>query len=265
MDVLTSTLGFRPGKVIAVHLSYSSRAAQRGRTPAYPSYFLKTSSSLVGSGEVARPEGTELLGFEGEIAIVMGKDAKDVSAEEGWSYVGWVTAANDLGLHDMRYADKGSNVRSKGGDGYTPLGPNLIEADKLAESQIAVRTYLDGKLVQDDTSAGMLFTFGEMIADLSRFMTLERGDVILTGTPAGASVAKPGQRIEVEYYKADSDDNDSDSNLLVRVAGRDAAVAIVPAGSVIVVTWLIAGPVLFWLRRKETQRMGAQRMEVQDA
>ena len=74
-----------------------------------------------------------------------------------------------------------------------------------------------------------------------------------------------GQRIEVEYYKADSDDNDSDSDLLVRVAGRDATVAIVPAGSVIVVTWLIALPALFWLRRKETQRMGAKRMEVQDA
>ncbi len=200
MDVLTQQLGFRPGKVIAVHLSYRSRAEQRGRTPAHPSYFLKTSSSLVGSGEVTRPEGTELLGFEGEIAIVIGTDARNVSPEDAWSHVGWVSAANDLGLHDLRYADKGSNVRSKGGDGYTPLGPELLDASDLDPNAIGVRTWLDGELVQDDSSAGMLFSFGEMIADLSRFMTLERGDVILTGTPAGASVAQPGQRIEVEVF-----------------------------------------------------------------
>ncbi|OKL53909.1 hypothetical protein BSZ39_06850 [Bowdeniella nasicola] len=200
MDVLTSTLGFTPGKVIAVHLSYRSRAAQRGRTPAHPSYFLKTSSSLCPSGEIARPAGTELLGFEGEIAIVISDDARNVSIEQAWSHVGWVTASNDLGLHDLRYADKGSNVRSKGGDGYTPIGETLLDARDLSPDAIGVRTWLDGDLVQDDSSAGMLFSFAEMIADLSRFMTLKRGDVILTGTPAGASVAQPGQRIEVEVF-----------------------------------------------------------------
>lgn len=200
MNDIDTILGQRPGKIIAVHLSYASRAAQRGRTPAFPSYFLKTSSSLTGSGEVARPAGTELLGFEGEIALIIGKAVKDVSPQEGWSHVGWVTAANDLGLHDLRYADKGSNVRSKSGDGYTPIGPHLMEASRLDEAAIGVRTRLDGEVVQDDTSAGMLFSFGEMIADLSRFMTLEEGDIILTGTPAGASVATPGQRIEVEVF-----------------------------------------------------------------
>ncbi len=200
MNDLTTTLGHRPGKIIAVHLSYASRAAQRGRTPAHASYFLKASSSLSGSGTIRRPEGTELLGFEGEIALIIGKEARNVSPAEGWSHVGWVTASNDLGLHDLRYADKGSNVRSKSGDGYTPIGPQLIEADKLDESAIGVRTHLDGELVQDDTSAGMLFSFGDMIADLSRFMTLEFGDVILTGTPAGATVALPGQKIEVEVF-----------------------------------------------------------------
>ncbi len=200
MNDLETTVGHRPGKIIAVHLSYSSRAAQRGRTPAFASYFLKASSSLTGSGQIARPAGTELLGFEGEIALVIGETAKNVSPAEGWSHVGWVTASNDLGLHDLRYADKGSNVRSKSGDGYTPIGPHLIKASTLDEAAIGVRTRLDGQLVQDDTSGGMLFSFGEMIADLSRFMTLERGDVVLTGTPAGASVAVPGQRIEVEVF-----------------------------------------------------------------
>ncbi|MDO5676426.1 MAG: fumarylacetoacetate hydrolase family protein [Propionibacteriaceae bacterium] len=198
MDVLTETLGHRPGKVIAVHLSYRSRAEQRGRVPAHASYFMKASSSLTGSGTVVRPAGTELLGFEGEVAAVIGKEARNITPSEGWAHVGWVTASNDLGLHDLRAADRGSNVRSKSGDGYTAVGPQLIDARSIEESGLRVRTWLDGELVQDDTTAGMLFTIGEIVADLSRVMTLEVGDVILTGTPAGASVALPGQVVEVE-------------------------------------------------------------------
>ncbi|MGC0273245.1 fumarylacetoacetate hydrolase family protein [Pseudactinotalea sp. Z1739] len=205
-DPITAVLGHRPGKVIAVHLSYASRAAQRGRTPAHPSYFLKTTSSLTGSGQVIRPAGTELLGFEGEIALVIGADARDVPPERAWGHVGWVTAANDLGLHDLRYADKGSNVRSKGGDGYTPIGPRLLDATGLDPARLAIRTWLDDELVQDDSTAGLLFPFALMIADLSRVMTLHRGDVILTGTPAGASVAGPGQHIAVEVSCPDDPD-----------------------------------------------------------
>ncbi|HHT12383.1 MAG TPA: fumarylacetoacetate hydrolase family protein [Propionibacterium sp.] len=198
MDVLSEKLGHRPGKVIAVHLSYRSRAEQRGRVPAHASYFMKASSSLTGSGEVMRPAGTELLGFEGEVAAIIGTEARNITPAEGWTHVGWVTASNDLGLHDLRAADRGSNVRSKSGDGYTAIGPSLIDARSIDEDALRVRTWLDGEVVQDDTTAGMLFTIGEIVADLSRVMTLEVGDVILTGTPAGASVAQPGQVIEVE-------------------------------------------------------------------
>ncbi len=197
-DAVTRALGRRPGKVVAVHLNYPSRAAQRGRTPAAASYFLKPSSSLSGSGVVEKPRGTELLAFEGEIALVVGARARHVRPEDGWSHVGWVTGANDLGLHDLRTADRGSNVRSKGGDGYTPLGPELLPAAELDPAGLRVRTWLDGELVQDDTSDTLLFDFGHLVADLSRMITLEQGDVILTGTPAGASVAKVGQVIEVE-------------------------------------------------------------------
>lgn len=203
MDIITQTLGKRPGKIFAVHLSYKSRADQRGRTPKYPSYFFKAPSSLTGSDVVVRPEGTELLGFEGEVAAVIGKEARNVSVEDAWSHVGWITASNDLGLHDMRYADKGSNVRSKSGDGYTPVGPTLLDASELSEDRIGVRTWLDGQLVSDDSTAGMLFSISTMVADLSRLLTLEEGDVILTGVPAGASVAEPGQVIEVEVFDLD--------------------------------------------------------------
>ncbi|MGW9631977.1 fumarylacetoacetate hydrolase family protein [Agromyces sp. NPDC055520] len=194
------TSGFAtPGKIIAVHLNYPSRAAQRGRTPAQPSYFLKPASSLAPTGgTLERPAGTELLAFEGEIAIVIGEPARRVSPADGWSHVASVTAANDFGLYDLRAADKGSNVRSKGGDGFTPLGPVAIPAAGIGEGDWRVRTWVNGRLVQEDTSDTLLFPFGRLIADLSQLMTLETGDVILTGTPAGSSVVLPGDVVEVE-------------------------------------------------------------------
>lgn len=188
-----------PGKIIAVHLNYPSRIAQRGRTPAFPSYFFKPASSLAPTGgTIERPAGTELLAFEGEIALVIGKTARWVSPEAGWDYVSQVTAANDFGLYDLRAADKGSNVRNKGGDGFTPIGPAAIPTEGIGQDAWRVRTWVNGSLVQDDTSDTLKFPFGQLVADLSQHMTLEPGDVILTGTPAGSSVVLPGDVVEVE-------------------------------------------------------------------
>lgn len=192
-------LGRLPSKVIAVHLNYPSRAAERGRVPADPSYFMKPPSSLAGTGEpIVRPRGCELLGFEGEIALVVGARARRVRPQDGWSHVQWVTAANDAGVYDLRYADRGSNLRSKGADGFTPLGPRLLDARRLDPAALRLRTWVNGELTQDDTTDALLFPFGELVADLSRLVTLEPGDVILTGTPAGASVVGPGDVVEVE-------------------------------------------------------------------
>lgn len=189
----------RPGKIIAVHINYPSRAAQRGRVPSFPSYFLKPATSVAASGDVVeRPAGTELLAFEGEIALIIGHSIRRLSAEEGWSAVSGITAANDLGVYDLRLADKGSNLRSKGGDGFTPLGPAIIPAADIDPAALRVRTWLNGVLVQDDTTESLLFPFGQLVADLSQLITLEPGDVILTGTPAGASVVVPGDVVEVE-------------------------------------------------------------------
>ena len=191
-------------KVIAVHINYPSRAAQRGRTPAQPSYFLKPSSSLSLSGTaVERPAGCELLGYEGEIALIIGKAARRVGIEDAWSHVAAVTASNDLGVYDLRYADKGSNLRSKGGDGFTPVGPALLPADAVDPAKLRIRTWHNGELVQDDTTEDLLFPFARLVADLSQLLTLEEGDIILTGTPAGASVAVPGDVLEVEVSTAD--------------------------------------------------------------
>lgn len=136
--------------------------------------------------------------FEGEVALIVGERARGVAPEDGWSYVRWVTAANDVGLLDLRYADRGSNLRSKGADGFTPLGPSLLDARELDPEALHLQTWLNGTLVQDAVSSDMLFSCGYIIADLSRLMTLEPGDVILTGTPAGAGRLLPGDVVEVE-------------------------------------------------------------------
>ncbi|WP_342024889.1 fumarylacetoacetate hydrolase family protein [Arthrobacter citreus] len=204
-DATTDTLK-QAGKVIAVHINYPSRAAERGRIPEQPSYFLKPSSSLaLTGGSVERPAGCELLGFEGEIALVIGKTARRVSIEDAWSYVGGVTASNDLGVYDLRWADKGSNLRSKGGDGFTPVGPAILNAADVDPAGLRVRTWVNGNLAQDDTTADLLFPFAQLVADLSQLLTLEPGDIILTGTPAGASVAVPGDRLEVEVDVPDTE------------------------------------------------------------
>ncbi|WP_413797131.1 fumarylacetoacetate hydrolase family protein [Streptomyces iranensis] len=192
-------LGNPPTKIVAVHLNYPSRARERGRVPSQPSYFLKPPSSLAGTKEaIARPAGCELLGFEGEIALVIGSRARGVAPEDGWSHVRWVTAANDAGVYDLRYADRGSNLRSKGADGFTPVGPRLLDARRIDPAGLRLRTWVNHELVQDDTTDTLLFPFGQLVADLSRLVTLEPGDVILTGTPAGASVVRPGDLVEVE-------------------------------------------------------------------
>ncbi|MGJ4842884.1 fumarylacetoacetate hydrolase family protein [Leifsonia sp. Le1] len=207
-----------PGKIIAVHLNYRSRAAQRGRTPATPSYFLKPASSIAASGsELERPAGTELLAFEGEIALIIGRPTRRVSPEDGWAAVSGVTAANDFGVYDLRAADKGSNVRSKGGDGFTPIGPRIIPADAVSPDALRVRTWLNGELVQEGTTDDLLFPFGQLVADLSQLLTLEPGDIILTGTPAGSSVTQPGDLVEVEVDAPTAPDAPSTGRLATRI------------------------------------------------
>ncbi|MFT4258149.1 MAG: fumarylacetoacetate hydrolase family protein [Microbacterium sp.] len=208
----------RPGKIIAIHISYASRADQRGRRPAAPSYFFKPASSVgVTRGTVERPAGTELLAFEGEIALIIGTAARRVALSDAWSHVGWVTASNDLGLYDLRANDKGSNVRSKGGDGYTPLGPEYIDARAVDPGALRVRAWVNGELRQDDTTAGLIFTLPQLVADLSQHFTLEPGDVILTGTPAGSSVIVPGDVVEIEVDAPDAPGAPSSGRLVTTV------------------------------------------------
>lgn len=214
----------RPGKVIALHLNYPSRIAQRGRTPEQPSYFLKPTTSVAASGTpLERPAGTELLGFEGEVALIIARTVRNATPEEAWGAVAAVTAANDFGVYDLRWADKGSNLRSKGGDGFTPLGPAVIPAEGLDPAGLRLRTWVNGVLVQDDRTADLVFPFARLVADLSQLITLEADDVILTGTPAGASVVVPGDVVEVEVDAPDAPGHPSTGRLITPIVeGRTA-------------------------------------------
>jgi 5-oxopent-3-ene-1,2,5-tricarboxylate decarboxylase / 2-hydroxyhepta-2,4-diene-1,7-dioate isomerase len=197
-DMGCHPLGIRPSKIIAVHQNYRSRVAERGAAmPDVPSYFLKPPSSLAISGEpLVRPADCELLTFEGEIALVIGKRAKLATIDAALDHVAGLTVANDAGVADLRWPDSGSNLRSKGQDGYTPVGSELVPV--RPGDDVVLRTYLNGAVVQDSAGDEMLFGFAQLVADLSRFTTLEPGDLILCGTPAGASVAVPGDVVEVE-------------------------------------------------------------------
>jgi regulator of RNase E activity RraA/2-keto-4-pentenoate hydratase/2-oxohepta-3-ene-1,7-dioic acid hydratase in catechol pathway len=205
MAAMTQLLNPPPTKIIAVHVSYRSRAMQRGVVPSFPSYFLKPPSAVAASGDpVERPPGCDLLAFEGEVALVIGTRASRVQRDAAWGHVAWVTAGNDFAVYDLRYADRGGNVRSKGIDRLTPLGPRLLNARELDPDQLRLRTWTNGKLAQDaKLSEELLFGFEDIIADLTRLMTLEPGDVILTGTPAGSTVVEPGDLVEVEVTAGD--------------------------------------------------------------
>ena len=194
----------QPSKIIAVHVAYRSRAMERGRLPLWPSYFLKPPSTLAADGDpVLRPPWCELLAFEGEVALVIGTRATRVSPANAWGHVRWVTAANDFGVYDLRYADNGSNVRSKGIDGYTPLGPEMLDARAIDPERVRLRTWVNGELAQEGISGeDLLFSFADIVADISRLTTLEPGDVILTGTPTGSTVVRPGDLVEVEVSAA---------------------------------------------------------------
>ncbi|MBA2536584.1 MAG: fumarylacetoacetate hydrolase family protein [Actinobacteria bacterium] len=189
-----------PTKIIGVHLSYPSRVEEyAARTPDVPSYFLKPPSALARHGdEIVRPRGCRYLNYEGEVALVVGRRMKRVREEDALGYVGGYSVANDFGVHDFRHADRGSMLRVKGQDGFCPIGPDVVDADDVDPTDLALRTYVNREVVQVGNTGELLWPFAYMLADLSRLITLEPGDVLLTGTPANSRPVEPGDVVEVE-------------------------------------------------------------------
>jgi 2-keto-4-pentenoate hydratase/2-oxohepta-3-ene-1,7-dioic acid hydratase in catechol pathway len=191
-----------PGKIIATHLTYRSRAQEyrMARMPSEPSYFMKPPSSLSAHLEpVVRPLGCRFLNYEGEVAVVIGRRCSRVGVDEALDYVGGYTVANDWGVHDFRHADRGSMLRVKGQDGFCPLGPVMVDARDVDPDDLTLRTFVNGEEVQHGhTGTDLLFSFAYQIADVARLITLEPGDVLLTGTPAHSRPVEPGDVVAVE-------------------------------------------------------------------
>jgi 5-oxopent-3-ene-1,2,5-tricarboxylate decarboxylase/2-hydroxyhepta-2,4-diene-1,7-dioate isomerase len=191
-----------PSKIVAVHLTYRSRLVEYAvaRIPSAPSYFLKPPSTVNGHlRPLRRPLGTRFLNYEGELAVVVGRRLHGVAERDVLDHVYGFAPANDVGLHDFRHADRGSMLRVKGQDGFLPIGPAVVSADEWRpDDGFTLRTRHNGEVVQEADASDLIWDYRYQLADICRLITLEPGDVVLTGTPANSRPMEPGDTIEVE-------------------------------------------------------------------
>ena len=187
-----------PRKIICVHLNYKSRVDEyMTKLPATPTYFHKPITALCGHGaNVVRPKRCEWLNYEGEIAIVIGRHCRNISQAEAGDYIAGYSVANDYGLHDFRDTDAGSMLRVKGSDTLCPVGPALVTGWDFRNKWI--RTTVNNEVKQDGNTNEMEWDMHYLVADIARNITLEPGDILLSGTPANSRPVKPGDVVTVE-------------------------------------------------------------------
>jgi 5-oxopent-3-ene-1,2,5-tricarboxylate decarboxylase/2-hydroxyhepta-2,4-diene-1,7-dioate isomerase len=187
-----------PTKIVCIHLNYESRVKEFLATvPSAPTYFHKPISALnAHGGNVVRPPRCRYLNYEGEIAIVIGRECRHVSPEDAEAYIAGYTIANDYGLHDFRDTDSGSMLRVKGADTLCPLGPGVVDDWDFRGKRI--RTLVNGEVSQDGSTDEMVWDMPYLVADIARTITLMPGDVVLSGTPANSRPVEPGDVVEVE-------------------------------------------------------------------
>lgn len=177
-----------PGKVVAIGLNYRDHADESGAAPPErPLVFAKFPSSVIGPADpiVIDPELTERVDWEVELAVVIGRRMRGVSADEALDYVFGYTVANDVSARDVQFGD-GQWTRGKSFDSFCPLGPVVVTADELGSvDDLRLTTRVNGELMQDDSTSNMIFNVSELLAFCSRSFTLEPGDVLLSGTPPG--------------------------------------------------------------------------------
>ena len=186
-------------KVIAVGRNYRDHAAEFDNdVPAEPMLFFKPNTSVIGPDDaIVLPPQSERIDVEGELAVVMGRIAKNVAAENALDYVFGYTNANDVTARDLQRRD-GQWARAKGFDTFCPLGPSLAVGIDPTDLRIWCR--VDGELRQDGTTADLVFGLAHIVSFVSHVMTLQPGDVIATGTPAGVGPLLPGQTCEVGVH-----------------------------------------------------------------
>lgn len=196
LDGLAIAAPLRPGKLIGIGLNYRDHAAETGKpVPDMPLLFAKMSTSVTGpAGPVRLPSYTQKPDFEGELAVVIGRLARNVAVADALDHVFGYAVMNDVSARDVQQSEP-QWVRAKGADTFAPWGPWITTADEVPDPQaLSIRTWLSGELVQDGTTADMVFGVADLIAFISASFTLEPGDVITTGTPAGVGVARTPPR-----------------------------------------------------------------------
>jgi 2-keto-4-pentenoate hydratase/2-oxohepta-3-ene-1,7-dioic acid hydratase in catechol pathway len=192
-----------PTKIVAVGLNYRDHAKEFGRPiPKEPLLFLKPSSAVIGPGEAVRLTPlSKQVDYEAELAVVIGRTCRNVKAAKASQYILGYTLMNDVTARDLQKTD-GQWTRAKGFDTFAPLGPWIASGIRVRD--LKIETYVNGKRKQSSRTSQLVFGVNELVAHVSRVMTLEPGDVISTGTPSGVGPLKRGDRVEIRIEKIGS-------------------------------------------------------------
>ncbi len=196
-----------PGKIICIGLNYRDHAAETHQSiPEVPMVFAKYNNTLVGSGEpILLPRVTQRVDYEAELAVIIGKRGRSIAEAEAMDYVAGYSIFNDISARDYQMRTSQWTI-GKTFDTFGPFGPALVTADEIADPHaLALRLSIDGEVLQDSNTRELIFSIPRLIAYLSSVMTLEPGDVIATGTPAGVGFTRqpprflrPGETVRVE-------------------------------------------------------------------
>ncbi len=205
-DEWTARFGRSDPKIICVGLNYSDHAEEQGvELPKAPLLFGKFSNTLCGDGDpIVLPDGVGHVDAEAELAVVIGATARGLTPANALEAVAGWTCANDVSARDAQFGD-GQWFRGKGYDGFCPVGPRIVDRDELDPSDVAVVQRLNGEVMQASRTSWLIFGIPELVAYVSNVVTLEPGDLILTGTPDGVGVFRdpkvalaPGDVVEIE-------------------------------------------------------------------
>ena len=186
----------KPGKFVAIGLNYSDHAKETGlKTPTEPIVFMKATSSICGPNDnIEMPKDSTKLDWEVELGIVIGKEAKNISEEEASSYIFGYCAVNDVSEREWQIEKLGQWVKGKSGDTFGPTGPLLVTQDEIPDiNNLNLILEVNGKKMQSGNTKNMIFNTNFIVSYLSKFMSLQPGDLITTGTPAGVGMGMKPQ------------------------------------------------------------------------
>jgi 2-keto-4-pentenoate hydratase/2-oxohepta-3-ene-1,7-dioic acid hydratase in catechol pathway len=191
--------GCRPSKIVCVGRNYVDHAKELGNpVPAQPLIFFKPVSSMIPTGApIVYPAISEFVSFEGELGVVIGKRTRNVRAEKAEASIFGYTCVNDVTARDLQKKD-GQWSRAKGFDTFCPVGPWIVPRGEVETDALRIRTFVNGVKLQDAPVSDLIFPVAVLIEHISRFMTLEPGDLIATGTPPGVGPLAPGDVVRVE-------------------------------------------------------------------